>query len=67
MKQLEQFQCEICNTVYNNKIDCEKCEKGHVKPVKIVDFKFNSVKNDGKYPKTITVELSNGEVKIYKA
>lgn len=45
MKNLNQYQCDICNTVYNNENDCKRCEDGHKIPVKIVGYKFNAIRN----------------------
>ena len=33
MKQLQQFQCEICGTVYNSERVASECENNH----KIID------------------------------
>lgn len=67
MKNLQQFQCEICNTIYRPKTECINCEKkSHNAPVKIANVKYNSYKNDGAYPQYIEVKMSNNETIRYK-
>lgn len=66
MKALSQFQCEICNTIYKSKSECQNCESTHQRPRMIVYNKFNSYKNDGKYPNYIDVEMADGKTMRYK-
>lgn len=66
MKKLNQYQCDICNTVYNNENDCKRCENSHKIPVKIIGYKFNAIRNNGEYPKTVTMEFSDGTNKVMK-
>lgn len=66
MKTLQQFQCEICNTVYKSKSECEICEKTHSKPINIVGAKFHAYKSCGEYPTVIDIEMSDGTIQKYK-
>ena len=67
MKKVEHYICEICGTEYNNKLKCEECESGHVKPVKIDGANWVSMRNNGSgYPTQIHVKMSNGETITYK-
>ena len=65
MKTLKQFQCEICNTVYNSESECHKCERTHKLPVEIIGNQFDSYKNKGEYPESIKVKMSDGKEIIY--
>ena len=65
MKTLQQFQCEICNTVYKSKTECIDCEKSHNVPVKMTDMKYGSYRNDGVYPRHINIEMSDGKIITY--
>lgn len=66
MKELQQFQCEICNTVYKSKTECIDCEKSHSTPVKFANMKYSSYKSDGSYPLYIEIVMSDGKVIRYK-
>lgn len=66
MKTLQQFQCEICNTVYKSEAECTNCEKSHNTIVKIANVKYNSYKSDGTYPQYIEVKMSDGKTVRYK-
>lgn len=67
MIEVKHYICEICNTEYKNKYSCQRCEKGHIKPLEIVKQKYVSIGNDASgYPVWIEVEMSNGKVVRYK-
>lgn len=66
MRKLEQFQCDICGTVYKTEGDCNRCEKGHNIPIKIIGYKFNAIRNNGEYPKEISIEMSDGTIRSVK-
>lgn len=65
MKTLNQFQCEICNTVYKSESECLYCERTHKLPVEIIGNKFNSYKNSGEYPQRIHVKMSDNKEITY--
>ena len=67
MKQELIYRCEICNTVYNNKEICEKCEKNHHMPRDIESCRYRPITcNQAGYPDRITVVFDNGELITYK-
>lgn len=67
MKKLEQFQCELCRTVYNDNLTAENCEKNHKKAVEVKKAWYRPFTEDRSgYPLKIEVTMSNGETIIYK-
>lgn len=67
MKEQKLYICEYCNTSYKDKKQCQACEKGHCKPVKIKDCRYISLNNNIKgYPNSIYVEMEDGTTQIYK-
>lgn len=67
MKEIKRYVCETCNTEYKEKSACERCEKTHCKPTKIINAKYISVNNNLKgYPTSITVKMEDGTEQIYK-
>ena len=65
MKILKQYQCEHCNTVYKSESECMNCESSHNIIVQIKEAAYNGIKNDGEYPKSIVVEMSDGAFVTY--
>lgn len=53
MKECKLYQCEICNTQYKLKVDCLACEKNHVKPEGIKEYKYHAEKTYKNYPDTV--------------
>lgn len=67
MREIKHYICEICGTEYNEKMKAQKCEKGHCKPVEIVNARYLSISNNAKgYPDRITVKMADGTEQIYK-
>lgn len=67
MKEVKHYICEICNTEYRNKSQCEQCEKSHKKATKIkVAHYISATQNQKGYPQKIDVEFEDGEVLTYK-
>ena len=66
MKELNQFQCEFCNTVYKSKNECMECESWHQLPTQIVANKFKSYKSDGNYPIYVDIQMTDGKVMRYR-
>lgn len=60
LKKLKQYQCEICNTVYNSENECQKCETAHNRIKQCIQANYNAYKNNGAYPKNIIIEFENG-------
>ena len=63
MKELNQYQCEICGIVYRDRLAAEKCESAHVLPQKITEHKFYK---ERKYPEYIMIEFEDGSVGRYQ-
>lgn len=57
MTKKELYTCDICYTDYREKADALKCEKEHLKCVKITDTIYNA---HFELPHKIEVEFSNG-------
>ena len=66
MKECKLYQCEICNTQYKEKSDCQACEKNHVKPESIKECKYHAEQYFANYPDTITVLMEEGKELKYK-
>lgn len=64
MKIKTLYTCEICRTDFAEKKEAEKCEKEHVNPKMIYDFR---VQAHGKYPTKIEVEFADGSKHWYRA
>ena len=63
MKEIRHYICEICGTEYKDKESCKSCEKGHIKPLKIVKEKYISIKNNaGGYPISLDIEMTDGRI-----
>lgn len=65
MKEIKQYRCEICNTLYAEKRECEICEKQHVVPLGIKIACFKPHKVCAKYPTRICVEFEDGTIRDY--
>lgn len=66
MKELNQYQCEICGIVYRDRLVAEKCEATHILPKAkkpITGYKFYK---EQKYPEYIMIEFEDGSVGRYK-
>lgn len=67
MKEIKLYICEVCGTQYKNKVDCERCEKGHRKSLQIFDARYLSLAQDASgMPITITLLGSDGKQYRYK-
>lgn len=66
MKELKQFQCEICKTIYADMEECKECEGSHRKAKSIVRQYFRPQQDGGlKYPYRIVVEMEDGSSVFY--
>ena len=66
MKELNQYQCEICGIVYRDQSAAEKCEAAHILPKarkSITGYKFYK---EAKYPDYVTIEFEDGSIGRYK-
>lgn len=66
MKEITQYKCEICGTLYAEKTECEKCEKQHKIPNSIVKADFRAAKSYPGYPPYIIVKFNDGSEKKYR-
>lgn len=67
MKEKKLYVCEHCGTAYNSKAQCGKCEKNHKKVKRLDRAEYAPITGDETgYPKSITVELDNGDKVKYK-
>ena len=68
MKKQTKYICEYCGVDYDTEEDAEKCEKSHIKPVKIVkadyEYRFSAMLNT---PVSVTVKFENGMEREYVA
>lgn len=62
MRELELYQCEICNTQFNDKKKAEECEMSHCKITNVVPKRWRARE---KYPDRIIIEFSDGEEICY--
>ncbi len=61
------YRCEICNTVYNNRDICLKCELNHLIPTEIKSCRYSPITvNEKGYPNSITIKFNDGSEAIYK-
>ena len=65
MKVETNYVCEICGAVYNDKSNCEACERGHFANLKIIPCKqYNPYE---KWPQYITIQRGEtGEYATYE-
>lgn len=56
MKKLTQFQCEICNIVYDSEVECKECEAIHTRSDFITNCKFNNYMYSGAYPQYMAMK-----------
>lgn len=67
MKELKLYQCEICNTQYNDKTKAKDCEKSHRMLRDAVASKYRAMKaNLDGYPDEITATFDDGKEIKYK-
>ena len=66
MKELNQYQCEICGIVYRDRLVAEKCEASHILPKSekpIVGYIYHK---EVKYPDYVIIEFEDGSVGRYQ-
>lgn len=64
MKVLEQYQCDICKTVFKDVESCKKCERSHYDRPVIVKQSFTEM---SPFPKTIYIIFSDVEGETHMA
>ena len=63
MTEKKLYTCDICHTDYANKTDAQKCEKEHISPCGIDDFRIHAHEI---YPHKIEVTFKDGTKRWYK-
>ena len=68
MKELTQYQCEICGTLYADATHCQECEDAHVEVSSLYGYRYVPVNQgpNSKYPVSITVQMRDGSLIVYK-
>ncbi len=67
MREVKIYKCDICNTEYKSKIECEECERNHKTKGKIVKkFYYPKSINESGYPQRIKVEFEDKSTRIYE-
>lgn len=67
MKELHQYQCEVCGTVYSSERIAMECEGSHKIIENVEPVKYRSMKSDPDgYPDQIKVTFNNHSTLIYK-
>ena len=70
MKEIKQYKCEQCGTLYADKDRALQCEKGHKSATKIVSVHYlpHIYNSTGctSYPNKILVEFNDGTTKEYR-
>jgi len=66
MKELKLYQCELCGTKYTDRNEAKKCEKYHVKDLKIVKCDYlGRNEGAGAFPVKICVRSKDGTEVMY--
>lgn len=67
MKEVKRYICEVCGTVYNDKMIAKNCEKNHKKPVEIGNCRYlPKASNTKGYPISLEVRMEDGVTIVYK-
>lgn len=71
MREVKQYQCEICRRIHHTKEEAELCEKHHVLPISVSTVSGYKASMDDHpgfsgVPKEVVVEMSDGEKYIYE-
>ena len=67
MKEIKQYKCEHCGTIYADKDGALQCEKGHKSATKIVSVHYMPhIYHNTSYPDKILVEFNDGTTKEYR-
>lgn len=58
MKKYQMYKCEVCNTMFNDRVKAVECEKSHITDFEIVEKVY---KQGQAYP--VKIIVSNGKNK----
>lgn len=65
MREHHYYECETCHAEYEKEENANACERSHVKPVGIEDYKTRW-KAYGEYPSELVIAFENGETQTYR-
>jgi hypothetical protein len=65
MIEHKNYQCEVCGATYADPQVAIRCEKSHILPKKISNYKYDSFVNR-RFPEYITVTFTDGSILLYK-
>lgn len=68
MKEITQYQCETCGTIYNNEDTCAECENFHIAVESVAQYKYNpkEMGPESRYPYAVVIKMDNGQELIFK-
>lgn len=67
MKEKKLYECEFCNTRYEDRSEAIKCESNHKNIEEILKPRYASIKSEGTgRPVSIEVVFTDGSKAIYK-
>lgn len=66
MKELNQYQCEICGMRYWDRSVAKKCEATHILPKTKGAVDGYIYYKEGEYPEYISIEFKDGTVGYYR-
>ena len=67
MKELTQYQCETCGTLYAQEESCLACEASHIPYTAITSCRYQSIKQgNSKYPYAIHILMDDGTTLVFK-
>lgn len=58
----QRYECGICNTEYESRTTCERCNERHKELVSVMECSYASF---AEYPYKITVRFADGKVKEF--
>lgn len=65
MIEHKNYQCEVCGATYADPQVAIRCERSHILPKNIVNYKYDTYANK-RYPEYITVNFLDGSILLYK-
>lgn len=68
MKEITQYQCEMCGSTFDTASACEECENFHIIRDHVVQYKYNpkSMGPESKYPYAVVLEMEDGKQLTFK-
>lgn len=68
MKELTQYQCEVCGTLYADQTKCEECEAFHESVIGVERYNYHAMGMgpESKYPYTVVLRMADGKLLTFK-